>query len=96
MVVDQPHLTVQLIEALVAEHERSLAPIISPQIDGQRSNPVLFDRQTFSAFDLIEGDMGGRALFSRFRVSWIPWFDISLAIDVDTREDYQRLLNYED
>lgn len=96
LVVDQPQLPAALLEALKAEHARSLASIISPQVDGQRSNPVLFDRRTFPDFAAIEGDLGGRALFSRYHVSWIPWLDASLGIDVDTLKDYQRLLNYAD
>ena len=96
LVVDQPQLTVGLLQALVEEHSRSLAAIVSPQVDGQRSNPVLFDRQTFADFETLSGDKGGRALFSRYRVSWVPWLDTSLALDVDTLEDYQRLLNYAD
>ena len=96
LVVDQPQLGSALVKALIAEHSRSLAAIVSPQVDGQRSNPVLFDRRTFADFERLSGDKGGRALFSRYRVSWVPWLDTSLALDVDTLEDYQRLLNYAD
>lgn len=91
LVVDQPQLPVALIEALRAEHASSLAPIVAPLVDGHRSNPVLFDRSTFADFAALEGDVGGRAIFSRHRVTWLPWLDASLAIDVDTLEDYDRL-----
>lgn len=94
MVVDQPHLAPALLETLVAEHTRSLAPIVATQVDGQRSNPVLFDRSTFAEFAAIDGDTGGRALFAKHRVHWVEWLDAALAIDVDTLEDYNRLLNY--
>jgi molybdenum cofactor cytidylyltransferase len=94
LVVDQPQLPVALLEAARAEHARTLASIIAPQVDGSRSNPVLFDQRTFSDFAAIEGDVGGRAIFARHRVVWLPWLDASLAIDVDTPEDYNRLLNY--
>jgi molybdenum cofactor cytidylyltransferase len=93
MVVDQPQLPVMLIEALVAAHASSLAPITAPMVDDHRANPVLFDRSTFTDFAELEGDVGGRAIFSRHKVSWLPWLDSSLAIDVDTPEDYSRLLN---
>jgi molybdenum cofactor cytidylyltransferase len=96
MVVDQPQLPVALLEALQAQHARTLAPIVATQVDGNRSNPVLFDRATFEDFAEIEGDKGGRALFARYKVEWLTWLDGSLAIDVDSLEDYNRLLNYAD
>lgn len=92
LVVDQPQLPVALIEALRAEHAGNLAPIVAPMVDGQRSNPVLFDRSTFADFAALQGDVGGRAIFSKHAVTWVPWLDASLAIDVDTPEDYNRLL----
>jgi molybdenum cofactor cytidylyltransferase len=92
LVADQPQLPVALIEALRAEHASSLAPIVAPLVDGHRSNPVLFDRSTFADFTTLEGDVGGRAIFSKHRVTWLPWLDASLAIDVDTLEDYDKLL----
>jgi molybdenum cofactor cytidylyltransferase len=91
LVVDQPQLPVALIEALRAEHATSLAPIVAPLVDGHRSNPVLFDHSTFADFAALTGDVGGRAIFSRHSVTWLPWLDASLAIDVDTPEDYDRL-----
>ncbi len=92
LVVDQPQLPSALIETLVAGHAASLAPIIAPMVDDHRTNPVLFDRSTFADFQSLVGDVGGRAIFSRYQVRWLPWLDSSLAIDVDTPEDYQRLL----
>jgi molybdenum cofactor cytidylyltransferase len=72
-------------------HCGSLAPIIAPLVSGQRSNPVLFDRDTFGDLLALEGDQGGRALFSRYPVQWLPWHDVNLLLDIDTPEDYQRL-----
>jgi molybdenum cofactor cytidylyltransferase len=92
MVVDQPQAPVALIEALLAVHAGSLAPIVAPMVNGQRSNPVLFDRATFADFAQIKGDVGGRAIFSKHQVTWLPWLDASLSIDVDVPEDYDRLL----
>ena len=92
LVVDQPQLPAALIESLTEEHAASLAPIISPMVDDHRANPVLFDRITFTDFESLQGDVGGRAIFSRHAVRWLPWVDSSLALDVDTPEDYQRLL----
>ncbi|KAA3647134.1 MAG: putative selenium-dependent hydroxylase accessory protein YqeC [Chloroflexi bacterium] len=96
LLVDQPQVPVELLQALVAEHRHSLASIVAPMVDGRRGNPVLFDQRTFADFAEIEGDKGGRAIFSKHNVNWIPWLDEAMALDVDTLVDYQRLLNYED
>jgi CTP:molybdopterin cytidylyltransferase MocA len=53
---------------------------------------VLFDRSTFSALLSLRGDEGGRALFSKHRVRYLPWHDGKLLVDVDTEEDYRQLL----
>lgn len=94
--VDRPQISVSLIDALINEHGHSDAAVIAPQIDGQRGTPVLFDRGIFGDMASLEGDQGGRQLFSRHRVNWIPWLDSVQVIDVDTPEDYARLLNYAD
>jgi molybdenum cofactor cytidylyltransferase len=62
-------------------------------IGGRRANPVLFDRAAFQALMGITGDSGGRQVFSQFPVKWLEWNDTSLLLDVDTPEDYERLLN---
>jgi molybdenum cofactor cytidylyltransferase len=62
-------------------------------VDGQRANPTLFDRRTFPGLMALQGDVGGRALFSKYTITWVPWHDPSLLLDVDTPEDYQKLLD---
>ena len=92
LLVDQPWVSPRLIRALIETHARSLAPIVAPLIDQRRGNPVLFDRATFPAFDGLAGDVGARALFARYRTMWVPWHDSRALMDVDTPEDYQRLI----
>jgi molybdenum cofactor cytidylyltransferase len=89
---DQPHIPPELIQALVEKHETTLNPIIAPQIDGQRGNPVLFDSCTFTKLLSLEGDIGGRALFGKYQVQWIPWQDSHLLMDIDSPEDYRKFL----
>ena len=95
LLVDQPHIPDTLIRALVELHAISMAPIIAPLVKGQRGNPVLFDRDTFPDFAYLHGDQGGRALFARYTVRWLEWQDESILLDVDSPEDYQRLLDFE-
>jgi len=92
LLVDQPQVPATLLRKLADVHAATLAPIVAPEIDGRRGNPILFDRDTFPSFAALEGDMGGRRLLSRYPVSWVPWLDATLNLDVDTPEDYQQLL----
>jgi molybdenum cofactor cytidylyltransferase len=89
---DQPQIPSGLINSMVEVHQSSLNPIIAPQIDGQRGNPVLFDADTFPDLLDIEGDVGGRVLFSRYPVEWLIWHDPKLLLDIDSPEDYQIFL----
>jgi CTP:molybdopterin cytidylyltransferase MocA len=41
----------------------------------------------------LRGDVGGRAIFNKFKVDYLPWHDESLLLDVDTSEDYRKLVN---
>lgn len=92
---DQPQVPPALIRSLIETHRGTLAKIVAPEVDGQRANPVLFDRSTFADLLAVQGDTGGRAVFARHRVTRIPWYDDSLLLDVDTEEDYQKLLGLE-
>lgn len=95
LLVDQPQVPITLLRTLLATHATALPAIVAPQVAGKRATPVLFDRATFPDFAALEGDVGGRAIFSRHRLTWVPWLDPSLALDVDTMADYQKLLEYE-
>ena len=95
LLADQPRVTVTLLRSLVERHAETLVPIVAPQMAGQRANPVLFDRLTFRDLMSLQGDIGGRALFSQYPVNWLEWQDASLLLDVDTADDYRRLVNEE-
>ena len=91
--VDQPYVSQSLIRAMIDRHAGPLAPIIAPLVRGQRGNPVMFDCSTFGAFGSLQGDVGGKVLFSRYQVDWLEWFDESVLEDIDTDDDYRRLLS---
>jgi molybdenum cofactor cytidylyltransferase len=95
LLTDQPQVTTSIIRALVEKHAEGLYPIVAPLVMDQRANPVLFDRITFSDLMTLEGDVGGRAIFHKHRVEYLPWHDDRLLLDVDTPEMYQRLISDE-
>jgi molybdenum cofactor cytidylyltransferase len=94
LLADQPQVTTAVIRALTEAHQADLPPIVAPLIlDEHRGNPVLFDRVTFSDLAQLRGDVGGRSLFDRHPVRYMPWHDAHLLLDIDTPEQYHRLLD---
>ncbi len=93
LLADQPQITTDVIRALMEHHAMQLYPIVAPLVMMERrANPVLFDRVTLPDLLKLEGDVGGRAIFSKYPVEYLPWHDDRLLLDVDKPEDYQRLL----
>ena len=95
LLTDQPQITTSILHALVQKHAEELYPIVAPMVMDRRANPVLFDRDTFDDLITLEGDVGGRAIFHKHRVEYLPWHDDRLLLDVDTPEMYQRLISDE-
>ncbi|HMR98957.1 MAG TPA: selenium cofactor biosynthesis protein YqeC [Anaerolineales bacterium] len=92
LLVDQPQITTSILQALTEKHAEGLYPIVAPMVMDRRANPVFFDRGTFADLLTLEGDTGGRAIFHKHKVEYLPWHDDRLLLDVDTPEHYQRLL----
>lgn len=95
LLADQPHITASVLRALIEKHAEGLYPIVAPMVMDRRANPVLFDRSTYQDLLTLEGDVGGRAIFHKHRVEYMPWHDDRLLLDVDTPGQYQRLLEDE-
>jgi len=95
LLTDQPQVTTSILRALVEKHAEGLYPAILPMVIDRRANPVLFDRSTFADLMALEGDVGGRAIFHKYDVEYLPWHDDRLLLDVDTPEMYRRLISDE-
>ena len=95
LLADQPQITTSIIRALVEKHAEGLYSIVAPLVLDQRANPVLFDQVTFADLLEIKGDVGGRAIFHKHKVEYLPWHDDRMLLDVDTPEHYQRLITDE-
>lgn len=96
LLADQPQIPVEVIRALVESHASDLQAILAPLVlEEKRANPVLFDRVTFPNLLALQGDVGGRGIFDKHKVSYLPWHDDILIFDVDKPEDYERLKRIE-
>jgi molybdenum cofactor cytidylyltransferase len=95
LLADQPQIPTQLIDRLITLHAETLAPITAPWVGGRQTNPTLFDKVLFPELMRLAGDAGGRQLFSHHEIKRVPWRDSNILLDVDTPEDYKRLLQLE-
>lgn len=93
LLADQPFVDANLIDRLVGLYEESGAPIVAPQHDGRRGNPVLFDHAVLPELLTVVGDTGAREVIARHRdrLATLELKDARAFQDVDTWEDYQRL-----
>ena len=91
--VDQPGLTTEVLDAIFDRYCQTGGPIVIPCHRGRRGAPVIFDRTLFSELGEIEGDAGGRQLFSSHEGDIV---ELQMASDgplrdLDTFEDLQGL-----
>jgi molybdenum cofactor cytidylyltransferase len=91
LLADQPQVGKLVLRALVERHAADLPAVVAPMVRDRRANPVLFDRATFPELQALSGDVGGRAIFNKYAPTYLPWYDESLLIDVDTPKDYRQI-----
>ena len=93
LLVDQPWLQPQTLAALIQHHRQTLAPLVWPEFEGHRGNPILFDRVLFSELREISGDLGGRPLLKTYQnqAGRVQVRDQGILLDVDRMEDLDKL-----
>ncbi|MGE0872104.1 MAG: NTP transferase domain-containing protein [Kofleriaceae bacterium] len=89
---DQPLITTQHLDRLLAMYRATFAPVASRYNHGL-GLPAVFDRLQFPALLTSRGDVGPRRLFASCSpVSVIDWPDG--AIDIDTPQDLARSVEF--
>jgi len=89
---DQPGLDDGRVPSLLAAWRRSRAPLVVPVWGERASHPVLFARALWPALEALGGDEGARTVV---RAHWAEAERVPVAgplRDVDTPDDYARLL----
>ncbi len=89
---DQPLLTHEIVDAVVQRYAETDAEIIAPRYAGRRGSPVLFRRSHFDELGNLHGEEGGREVLAKHTVAFVDFAQADAALDVDTPEDYERLL----
>jgi molybdenum cofactor cytidylyltransferase len=91
---DQPLITAQDIDTLIAMYRATGKRIVAPTYEGKRGNPNLFDANLFPELLEVTGDEGGRSVLERHRdeIAIVEMGNPLANIDVDTWEAYQKVV----
>jgi len=93
--VDVPLVRSSTVAAVIDAWRRTRAPIVRPA-DGERhGHPVIFDRSVFADLRSADPNTGAKAVFAlhRDRIVNVEVDDEGAFQDIDTPEDYQRLMS---
>jgi molybdenum cofactor cytidylyltransferase len=93
ILADQPFVSPETLNKLIACHEESRPQIIIPMYKGFRGNPVLLDRMVFPELNALSGDVGCRAIFGSHteNIRKLEVDDLGILLDIDSREEYRKL-----
>jgi CTP:molybdopterin cytidylyltransferase MocA len=92
--VDQPRVAAPTVVALVEAFHATRAPVVRPAFQGRHGHPVLFSAEVFDALRTAPRDEGAKSVVHAAgeRVVTVPVDDEGVVLDIDTPEDYARLL----
>ena len=95
MLVDQPFITSELIDAVVDAYVQTDKNIALPSYNYKRGHPVIFDQRYASEILALGAESGGvRTLFKKHGddIHYVSVDTDRVLRDIDYREDYERAL----
>ncbi|MGH2556478.1 MAG: nucleotidyltransferase family protein [Actinomycetota bacterium] len=90
---DQPEVRAEAVTAVVEAWRRGGGPAVQATYGGIPGHPMLFDRSVWPELERAEGDEGARGILAA-HPEWLSLVEVggSPPADIDTEEDYERLL----
>lgn len=95
LLADQPFVTAKMIDYFVSTYNHEKKAFIASRHQGIPRPPVLFDACMFPELYRLQGDEGARRILQiheKEKGMMVDWQDKSYFIDIDTPNDYERLL----
>lgn len=91
--VDVPLMTAETVRLVIAEWQRTQAPIVRPAMGERHGHPVVFDQRLFQELRQAPFDVGAKAVVRAHadEVVNVPVTDAGCLVDVDTPRDYGAL-----
>jgi molybdenum cofactor cytidylyltransferase len=92
LLCDQPHVTADVISGLVAAHRATGSAIVASTYGGSFGVPALFGRALFGELARLEGVAGAKQVIKRYasEAHFLPFRGGE--VDVDTPDDFSRLM----
>jgi molybdenum cofactor cytidylyltransferase len=92
--VDMPLISPRTVSAVVEAYRRTRGPVVRPACDSRHGHPVIFDRSVFGELRGADPAVGARAVTHAHPLSVVdvPLDDPGAFEDIDTPEDYERIL----
>lgn len=95
-VSDQPFINASLFRALIDKSRSSHREIVASAYDHTLGTPVFFSKKYFDALLMLKGAEGAKKLIKQFAEDVVSVPFPKGAVDIDTQEDYQKLVNHTD
>jgi molybdenum cofactor cytidylyltransferase len=89
---DQPFVTTEAIDLLIATHRRTGSPLVASEQDRRLGVPALFSAEFFDELTRLRGDAGARQILHAYRETAVGVPLPGAELDVDTPADYARLI----
>jgi molybdenum cofactor cytidylyltransferase len=91
LVCDQPYITAELIDDLVAKHQETGKRIIASSYDETLGVPALFHKSLFPVLLQLRGDSGAKSIIQQHTEDLGIVAFAKGGVDIDTEEDYKDL-----
>ncbi|KQM38758.1 NTP transferase domain-containing protein [Chryseobacterium sp. Leaf201] len=92
-VCDQPHINASVFSELIEKRHSSGKGIMASHYSGTLGTPVLFSRSYFNDLLQLSGQEGAKKLLVKYRDDVGQVMFEKGSVDIDTLEDYQKLIN---
>lgn len=92
MVCDQPLISDELLEKMIAKHRETDAIIVASEYENTRGVPALFSAKLFPELLALESEHGAKYLIKRYREQVVSISFPEGAFDIDTPKDYENLI----
>jgi molybdenum cofactor cytidylyltransferase len=94
MLCDQPLVSPDLINRMVAHCQKNSHRVVACEYGGQLGVPALFDRSLFDELRQLKGTSGAKKVIALYASTAHRIAFLEGELDIDTPQDYQRVLDH--